>query len=131
MTRKNKGFTLIELLVVIAIIGILSAIVLVSLGGARNKAKDVAIKAALEGLRSSAELYSMNNNESYSNFCSSSDVTKVSTNISSNGETMVCNASADAWAASAPLHGGGYWCADSTGVSKSETSALGSATACP
>jgi prepilin-type N-terminal cleavage/methylation domain-containing protein len=138
MIKKNKGFTLIELLVVIAIIGILAAIVLVSLGSARNKAKDTAIKADLSNLRSAAELYSMDNSESYSGFCSGTDATRALSGISDNGKTAVCNDSATAWAACSPIYNTTdvNWCVDSTGVSKAEptmtcTAAGFTGTACP
>ena len=54
---KKTGFTLVELLVVIAIIGILSTLAVVSLNGARSKARDARRLSDLKAVQSALELY--------------------------------------------------------------------------
>jgi type II secretion system protein G len=65
MKTSRSGFTLIELLVVVAIIGILAAVVLVSVSSARSKARDAQRKTDLRQLKIALELYKESNNGQY------------------------------------------------------------------
>lgn len=60
----HRGFTLIELLVVIAIIGLLSSVVLVSMGSTREKAKDARRLADMRQIVSAQALF-YNTNDRY------------------------------------------------------------------
>ena len=123
---SQKGFTLIELLVVIAIIGILAAIVLVSLNSAKNKGIDAAIKSDISSLRSQAALY-YDTNTGYGETlttCSGSmwsdtKIASILAHLNLQTSSVSCRSSADSWALSAPLKSNTstYWCADSSGQS--------------
>lgn len=137
--KFKKGFTLIELLVVIAIIGILAAIVLVSLRGAPARAKNARIKSAVNQARTQAELIWVDYS-SYENLCEDGDGTEAAnytlneaapggygtklgaleTDLVDQGSAVTCHDSQNAFCISADLLDGGTadFCVDSTGVSK-------------
>ncbi len=136
MKQLQKGFTLIELLVVIAIIGILAAVVLVNVSTARQRARNVAIQAAVSQVKSQMELsatglnYPVFGNKAFDS---------IRTSISSNGGTAQADTTTnDTYVVGANngRTGTDYagWCVDSSGQSRTYTAAfivLDTATQCP
>jgi prepilin-type N-terminal cleavage/methylation domain-containing protein len=134
LTRKN-GFTLIELLVVISIIGLLSSVVLSSLGSARSRASDNAVKAAMKQFAGQAQNYLVVNQGFGTGSGGGTDIsgttcntgvfgdtrmTEIKNNIAANavsGATITCTTggSGSLWAISvSALKGGGAWCVDNS-----------------
>jgi len=150
MKIKNykSGFTLIELLIVIAIIGVVSGIILSSLSNSRTKAYDSKVKQQLVGFRRAAEIYYTNQTPTnYGATVSDCASGMFADTSAANGNpnaylqftginpapTLVCGANLTQYAVKSSLIGGGGWCVDYQGVSKSILSGqiAGSTVVCP
>ena len=131
--QAERGFTLIELLVVIAIIGILSSIVLVAIGGARDEAKDSRIISDMSQIRSLAEiLYSSG---SYSDItcssvgtsctCVNSEIEQLCEDIYTQNSSagMVIRAGSGEYCVEVTLNNGNHFCIDSYGHVVEDTNA--------
>jgi len=112
MAKKN-AFTLIELLVVIAIIAILAAVVLVSLGGARDRARDARIMSDMQQLRNTATLY-QSNQGSYTGLAADADIVTLQDDIADQGGTfnIYVNSNGLGYCAVALMNNGYCWCTD-------------------
>lgn len=124
--QKNRAFTLIELLVVIAIIAILAAIVLVSLNSAQARAKDARVTATMNQIRTDAQTY-FSSNDNYTNYKTDANYnwTKLSGDITSQGETVTMTIGTDVTKYCAyvqyPSNDARWWCIDSNLTSKQVT----------
>ncbi len=111
--KKNKGFTLIELLVVIAIIGILASIVLVSLGGARTRAKDARVAADLGQIRTTAEIIFSATGD-YNAVLANEDINNLINDMNNQGATNILRVGdANGYCVEATLPGGLWGCVNS------------------
>ncbi len=92
----KQAFTLIELLVVIAIIGILSAVVLVSLNGARNSGREASVLSNLKNIHTQAEIYNIDN-DTYEGLCDDTQIASMVSALDASSDGAACWVSTDTY----------------------------------
>lgn len=132
MFKKEKGFTLVELLVVIAIIGILAALVLVALGGAREKARDAARESDVRQMGLAMEM-SYDDDAAYPNTAAYTTGSSIASSSSTYLDSIPADPQGNAYAwtdntgalqtfcVSGNLEGGDYFACDEDGCGDSTT----------
>lgn len=123
---RSGGFTLVELLAVLAIISLLVAVVLVSMGQSKNRARDAVITTSLMEIRNAAEFLYDKLQASYEGVCDSTDTTlssdgdfgRIKAYIEKQRGFISCKDSETAYAVISTLNAADCWCIDSLGVSK-------------
>ncbi len=155
--QTKKGFTLLELLIVVAVLAVIMGIVYGLSVSQKNAGSDAAVKKVLVGIRSQAQLLSVNSNNSFATVCADTKIRSMVQSAARAGG-IVPNAAAyadtdvGAWNAEAchdtattyviwvPLKDStaavtSAWCVDSTNASRRITGAgatlANGATACP
>ena len=130
---NKKAFTLIELLLVVAIISILAVIVVAALTTSRSSGENASVKSNLKSAQNQAEVfYNDLGAGTYVGLCGDPLFKKgLDSAMKSSGDSVsVCIVSSgnESWAASTKLKipegTSSYWCVDSRGVSKGETTIL-------
>ncbi|MDD4074410.1 MAG: prepilin-type N-terminal cleavage/methylation domain-containing protein, partial [Candidatus Pacebacteria bacterium] len=120
--KLSKAFTLIELLIVITIIGILSGLLIVSISGVEERAKDSRIKSEMSQIRNIADIYKINNGFSYEELETNQEVSSLLSSITSQGGTAESNISisndGSQYCIFTNLNStNDLWCVDNTGYS--------------
>jgi len=128
----------------------LAATVLASLGTARSSGSDASVQGSVNSAKAQAEIF-YTNGGTYASVCTAAGglstltaaivsnapgsdtvVTAGTAQVATAGsQTTYCFSNASQWVLSAPLNGGGFFCADSSGFSgKRNTAQTANSVAC-